>query len=65
MSTFKERLNDEYIQLNEKIEKLESFITSANFESVEDTQQALLKAQLMVMKSYSTILYERLARLED
>ena len=65
MSTFKERLIDEKTQLNEKIEKLEAFTLSDNFQKIEAVQMSLLNAQLFAMKTYSQILVERLAWLKD
>lgn len=65
MSTFKERLVDEKTQLDEKIEKLEAFTLSENFQKIEAVQMSLLNAQLFAMKTYSQILVERLARLKD
>lgn len=65
MSTFKERLVDEKTQLDEKIEKLEAFSLSENFQKIEAVQMSLLNAQLFAMKTYSQILVERLAWLKD
>jgi len=65
MSTFKERLVDEKTQLDEKIEKLEAFTLSENFQKIEAVQMSLLNAQLFAMKTYSQILVERLAWLKD
>ncbi len=65
MSTFKERLVDEKTQLDEKIEKLEAFTLSENFQKIEAVQMSLLNAQLFAMKTYSQILLERLAWLKD
>jgi len=60
MSTFKERLIDEKAQLAEKIEKLESFTKSQNFYKIDPVQVSLLTAQLPAMKTYCSILEERL-----
>jgi len=65
MSTFKERLVDEKKQLDEKIEKLEAFTLSENFQKIEAVQMSLLNTQLFAMKTYSQILVERLAWLKD
>lgn len=65
MSTFKERLLEEKAQLNEKIEKLETFVASENFQKIEAVQMSLLNAQLFAMKTYSQILVERLAWLKE
>lgn len=64
MSTFKERLVEEKTQLDEKIEKLEAFISSENFQNIEGVQMSLLNAQLFAMKTYSQIMLERISWLE-
>jgi hypothetical protein len=63
MSTFKDRLNDEKTQLDEKIDKLEIFISGKDFRKVDPIQKSLLKSQLLIMKTYSQILTERLSYL--
>lgn len=63
MNTFKERLLEEQQQLNEKIEKLESFTLSDKFKEVDEVQMSLLNIQLIAMKTYSQILLERIVRL--
>lgn len=60
MSDFKTRLVEEKQQLDEKISKLEPFISSENFPKIDQRQQELLKKQLPVMQQYSGILEERL-----
>ena len=65
MSTFKERLIDEKAQLGEKIEKLEAFTKSENFQKIDSVQATLLKAQLPAMKTYHQILDERLIWLKE
>jgi hypothetical protein len=64
MSTFKERLIEEHEQLTDKIIKLELFIPTPTFSTIKPIQQSLLKAQLFAMKTYSSILVERLKWLE-
>ena len=64
MSSFKERLIDEQTQLKDKIEKLDNFILSDNFNSIDKIQQSLLSIQLSSMKTYSDCLGERLIWLE-
>ena len=63
MNTFKDRLNDEKAQLDEKIDKLEIFISGKDFRKVDHIQKSLLKSQLLIMKTYSQILTERLSYL--
>jgi hypothetical protein len=65
MSTFKERLIDEKQQLDEKIEKLKSFMRSENFQKIEAVQMSLLNAQIFAMSTYRQILTERLAWLKE
>jgi len=65
MSTFKERLIDEQTQLNDKIEKLDSFISNENFNKIDKVQQSLLSVQLSSMKTYYECLKERLTWLEE
>lgn len=65
MNTFKDRLIEEKAQLNEKIEKLESFTLTDNFKKIEAVQISLLRAQLLAMKTYNQILAERIAWLID
>jgi transcription termination factor NusB len=60
MNDFINRLIDEKQQLDEKIEKLNSFIRSENFKSIEMVQQSLLQVQLLSMETYSQCLTERL-----
>lgn len=63
MSDFKSRLNEEKNELKEKLQKLNGFIPTENFEKVDDVQKALLKTQAQAMATYLTCLEERLARL--
>jgi hypothetical protein len=63
MSDFKSRLEIEKSELDEKRSKLEAFINGENFNSIDPSQQELLKQQLPVMGEYSDILAERLALL--
>lgn len=65
MSTFKERLIDEGVQLSDKIQKLEAFTYSDNFGRIDPIQAALLTAQLPAMKTYQAILKERIIRLKE
>jgi hypothetical protein len=63
MSDFKSRLNEEKSELKEKLEKLNGFIQTENFEKVDDVQKALLKIQAQAMATYLTCLEERIVRL--
>lgn len=62
---FKTRLVEEQVQLEDKLNKLKSFIEGDKFESINDTQKkkALLKVQANAMSTYNQCLKERLERL--
>lgn len=63
MSDFKSRLNDEKVELDSKIEKLDSFLKSDNVKNIDSVQFSLLNVQSQVMKTYSQILEERITLL--
>lgn len=63
MSDFKTRLLDEKQQLDEKIEKLTSFLGSDAVGAVDGVQLTLLNVQVKAMETYSQILLERIVRL--
>ena len=63
MSDFKTRLVEEQVQLEEKLDKLGSFILSDNFNKIDNVQKALLKVQATAMNTYNQCLKERLERL--
>jgi hypothetical protein len=57
---FKTRLKDEHDQLEEKFNKLKSFVESGKFYELDKHNRALLSIQLMAMKTYLTCLNERI-----
>ena len=57
---FKNRCQLEKCLIQEKFEKLYSFMSSDNFESVSEKQHELLEWQLAYMNSYNTILLLRI-----
>lgn len=63
---FIERLNLEKQQLDEKIEKLSTFISEAKctYNDLSNSHKSLLKTQLLLMKSYSEVLNNRLEDLK-
>jgi hypothetical protein len=63
MSDFKTRLVEEQVQLEEKLNKLDSFILNDNFNKIDNVQKALLKVQATAMNTYNQCLKERLERL--
>lgn len=65
MSTFIERLLAEETELNEKKAKLETFIESEAFKTVDKEQQSLLKIQLSAMATYSECLNQRLIQINN
>lgn len=65
MNTFKERLIDEQVNLNKKIEKLKSFINSNEiFKTLPEEHQHLLHKQLYYMDEYKRVLIRRLELLD-
>lgn len=60
---FKTRLKDEHNQLEEKFNKLKSFVESGKFYELDKHNRALLSIQLMAMKTYLTCLDERISLL--
>ena len=63
MNDFKTRLIDEKNQLEEKLNKLDSFLVSEKVNSVDDVQKALLQVQATAMNTYLQCLKERIERL--
>ena len=65
MSDFKSRLLEEKAQLDERLSKIESFQQGAGFSSIPIVQQTLLNIQQKAMATYSQILAERIALIEN
>ena len=66
MSTFKERLIEEQADLNEKVEKLKSFIEGNKvFITLSEEHQKLLCEQFRYMSNYNLILLKRIELLEQ
>ena len=62
--TFIERLEEEELELNFKVNKLRDFIeNNPAYDTVADVQSVLLNAQLNAMKSYLSILQDRIINL--
>lgn len=64
MSDFKSRLIEEKAQLDERLNKLQTFQISDAFQNISSVQQTLLNIQANAMATYSQILLERIAWLE-
>ena len=66
MSTFKERLIKEQVDLNEKVEKLKEFIEGNKvFITLPVEHQELLCRQFRYMSDYNLILLKRIELLEQ
>jgi hypothetical protein len=65
MSTFKERLLTEKVELDEKRSKLETFQNSEAFQKIEPIQRTLLNIQVQSMATYSQCLLERISWLKE
>ena len=65
MSTFIERLHTEKQELDEKLTKLEDFLSTDTFTGLANVDKILLEKQFTVMSEYSRILNSRLMRLEQ
>lgn len=60
MKDYQKRMVEEFNELNDRVEKLESFITSnETFFALEIHKQKLMKWQLSAMKSYREALADR------
>ena len=60
MSDFRDRLREEFTELDTKLEKLDDFIKSENIHKIDRIQSSLLFIQVASMKTYHRCLYERL-----
>jgi len=62
MKDYQIRVLEEKNELDARISRLENFVKSETFVTVVDSDKDRLTHQLSVMKSYSAILGERIAR---
>ena len=63
MSDFKQRLVTEQIDLEDKLNKLDSFLASEKIYSIPQNQRDLLRIQSKAMATYNEILKARLESL--
>lgn len=63
MADFKERLQEEKAQLEERLNKLDTFLQSEKVKEIDHVQKALLQVQSTAMNTYLQCLLERLERL--
>lgn len=60
MQPHEQRVVDEKAELDEKISKLETFLSSDFYETLKRTSKELLVLQYAYMKNYSDILEQRI-----
>jgi len=65
MQEYQKRVVDEKTELDGRINRLESFIQSKNFNTVDANEQERLHFQIPIMRRYSAILDERIAAFKD
>ena len=63
MDDFKQRLEAEQKELQDKLQKLTGFLESEKFKTVDDVQKTLLNVQARAMETYNQVLLERIVRL--
>lgn len=63
MSDFRLRLNDEYTQLTQRMDKLKNFIASVKFDELPEVDRLDLKSQYIFMTGYLEVLERRVSRL--
>lgn len=61
MEAYQQRVVDEKAEVSEKLEKLETFLGSANFTKVPHQEQTRLARQSLIMQLYEQVLSERIA----
>ena len=65
MLEYQQRVVDEKVALDEKIEKLDKFIGGDIFKALSDCEQTLLARQITIMIEYSVILGKRISEFGD
>jgi hypothetical protein len=63
MGDFKQRLEAEQTELQDKLQKLIGFIGSDGFKKIDEVQKTLLNVQARAMETYNQVLLERIVRL--
>ncbi len=58
---FRDRVRLEHRELNERLGKLEAFIDTEPFERLPEAERGRLRVQSVAMRSYSTVLADRIA----
>ena len=60
MEAFVERMITEKDELQDKVTKLENFVTGEKFKELKGLEQVYLKEQLKFMKGYLSVLGQRI-----
>lgn len=60
METFVERMVVERDELQDKVTKLENFVTGEKFKELKGLEQIYLKEQLSFMRGYLSVLRQRI-----
>ena len=60
MEAFIERMIVEKNELQDKVKKLENFVTGEKFKELKGLEQVYLKEQLKFMKGYLSVLRQRI-----
>jgi hypothetical protein len=60
-SNFRQRVEHEKAELDDKIYRLSVFINSPNFNTIDPEERVRLHTQLMIMVEYSRVLLSRIA----
>lgn len=62
MSSYKDRLTNEFEALSDKIDKLEVFLLTKTSKSLDSGSRSTMKRQVVAMKEYRQCLMIRLAK---
>jgi hypothetical protein len=63
-SEYKQRVVDERMALNDKIDRLAAFVKTPVFTDMDDEDRSLLTQQLRTMRNYLDILDDRITRFQ-
>ena len=61
MQPYQDRVLNEKAELDQRLGKLQAFLSTATFNSLDADEQARLRRQAGIMQEYSVVLGERLA----
>jgi hypothetical protein len=63
-SEYKQRVVDERMALNDKIDRLAAFVKTPVFTDMDDEDRSLLTQQLRTMRNYLDVLDDRITRFQ-